>query len=877
MVYATLIFRSIFKKRNVMKLLSTNFIVFSFFLVSFPLIAQLDCVDFTASCNDARVLDPQFEGNYSFKPHPSILENHIQVSDAFNGNATNAWIPIIIDNSFSKGEIVSDIIVSLDLFSIAYEELEAFLHVPRKIEDLGFDSVIRLDSLNNMEMNNVYTASKAHDHSELENLVGEQTLEANLFRSDIQLAYYSETSGTALPYQYGEIVYVQIVNHAEYPFSNSWAITECLNVNIQLITDFPKPIVSPNENGSITHLNDVVIESSCLNGDFNPSKILRTWEITNEIGETDVCTQEISLEPISLSAISIDQHIETDCTGASNIGNVQINFGTDLYSSTLDNTNNSPCNISIIYEDTTIGNECDKKQTLRNWTLMDFCSGETINIAQLIEYKDETGPEIRENIVFEVTEEPCQFPNLSFEDFEIFDLCSDVESATMHRVTDTNQNYNIINGLESFPFNIGSNHLSIEATDFCGNTSQNIANIVMQDKAAPKFSEIINLELDETTCLSSEFKLTDLDIIECSEIVEAQLVLNQDAQMDVIDLLSGNNFPTFIPGETFVEVTVTDAFGNKTVKEVKIEVLDNTLPVIPNEFVFSVEANSCAIEGVSLNDLMISDACSELASVIATNQTNDQDSFDLLNGDQIPTLDLGVHSFDITAVDDFENETVQTITISVEDNIPAEAVCKNVALQLQNNIDNVLSAEELDGGSFDNCANLLALELKKQGEDMDWTSSYLLESSDIGINFFDILATFDNGEVASCTAKVNVFPPPMIPIAKEETLMHVENISNGSIGERSSTPISNAKFDVGDIYPNPMDKVAHVDIQSKINASADLSLYNIEGKLIFSSTEKIIIGFNKVNIQLQNKLPSGIYFFSLSVEDFSLSKKIEVF
>ncbi|WP_167612477.1 PKD domain-containing protein [Maribellus sediminis] len=84
-------------------------------------------------------------------------------------------------------------------------------------------------------------------------------------------------------------------------------------------------------------------------------------------------------------------------------------------------------------------------------------------------------------------------------------------------------------------------------------------------------------------------------------------------------------------------------------------------------------------------------------------------------------------------------------TITVEDTIKPMAVCKNIAVNLDQGGNASITAAQIDGGSSDNCSI-----------DSMWLDNYMYYSADVGDNLVTLYVSDVSGNVDSCTAIVSV-------------------------------------------------------------------------------------------------------------------------
>ena len=95
--------------------------------------------------------------------------------------------------------------------------------------------------------------------------------------------------------------------------------------------------------------------------------------------------------------------------------------------------------------------------------------------------------------------------------------------------------------------------------------------------------------------------------------------------------------------------------------------------------------------------------------------------------------------------------------------------------------------------------------------------------------------------------------------------------SGGTLGIEEIGIINRASFK---LFPNPISSTVHENLKIKfaINTSADISVYDISGKIILNDTMNDS-NFKEVNI---SNLTQGIYLLKITTETFSLTRKVVI-
>lgn len=131
----------------------------------------------------------------------------------------------------------------------------------------------------------------------------------------------------------------------------------------------------------------------------------------------------------------------------------------------------------------------------------------------------------------------------------------------------------------------------------------------------------------------------------------------------------------------------------------------------------------------------------------------------IFNGDpndpSIDTLTLDIASFNcsnigentvtLTATNVDGSTATCTAIVTVEDTLAPEALCQNIAVQLDTDGNATITAAQVDNGSTDNCG-IASLTISQD----------TFTSADLGENTVTLTVTDDNGNMATCEATVTV-------------------------------------------------------------------------------------------------------------------------
>ncbi len=190
-----------------------------------------------------------------------------------------------------------------------------------------------------------------------------------------------------------------------------------------------------------------------------------------------------------------------------------------------------------------------------------------------------------------------------------------------------------------------------------------------------------------------------------------------------------NNAPAAFPlGSTTVTWTVTDNSGNTATCMHTVTVTDNVNPTITCPANVSATTNTgCTATGVALGTPVTNDNCG-VASV-----TNNAPA----------AFPLGVTTVTWTVTDNSGRTATCNQTVTVTDNVPPTAVCQNATIVLDGSGTATLAANDINGGSNDNCA-------------VASISASATTFNAIGTYTVTLTVTDASGNTATCTATVTV-------------------------------------------------------------------------------------------------------------------------
>ena len=280
-------------------------------------------------------------------------------------------------------------------------------------------------------------------------------------------------------------------------------------------------------------------------------------------------------------------------------------------------------------------------------------------------------------------------------------------------------------------FPVGTSTVTYTATDDDGNTTTCTFNVTVSDTESPEF--ITTLPADE--------------IVECDAIPDPFVVIPMMHTVDnctegadiIVDY--GEEIIDIVCDHTYTIVrtwTITDEYGNSAVHKQKVYVQDTTAPTftVPADVTIECDESTDPSNTGDVTDEM--DNC-DSAPVVAYTDIEDLTGCGGYTGTITRTW---------TVTDACGNVTTKVQVITIEDTTGPDAVCQNITVELDDNGEVVISANDVNNGSTDNCAAQSALTLA--------ISKSSFTCADIGANLVTLTVTDPCGNIGTCVATVTV-------------------------------------------------------------------------------------------------------------------------
>jgi gliding motility-associated-like protein len=294
--------------------------------------------------------------------------------------------------------------------------------------------------------------------------------------------------------------------------------------------------------------------------------------------------------------------------------------------------------------------------------------------------------------------------------------------------------------------NLGENEVTLTATDANGNEATATATVTVEDNIDPTVvTQDITVELDE----NGEASIT-------ADQIDNGSSDNCNIESLILDV---TEFDCSNVGSNTVTLTVTDVNGNESSETATVTVQDNSMPiVVTQDITVELDVNGeVSVTAAEIDNGSI-DNCG-LESLVL-----DITDFDCSN--------VGANTVTLTVTDVNGNEFSSAAVVTVEDNMAPAVITQDILIDLDDNGEASITADQIDAGSIDNCGlESLVLDIT------DFTSA------DVGENTVTLTVTDVNGNVSTETAIVTVGDniPPVV-ITQDITVELDEN------GEATITP-----------------------------------------------------------------------------------------
>ncbi len=569
----------------------------------------------------------------------------------------------------------------------------------------------------------------------------------------------------------------------------------------------------------------------CADIATNPHSVILT--VTDNSNNTATCTAEVTVEDnIAPTAICQDVSVQLDVSGSATVSAEEVdNSSADncgIQSLSLSQTNFDETNLSdnavtlTVTDDSGNTSTCDATVTVTELPVPEaVCQDVTVQL-------DATGnASVTPEEVNDGSTAEAGIKSLSLDRTDF--TCSDISSSPIQ--------------------------VTLTVTDNNDNFASCKANITVEDNIDPIAScQDATIELDKNG----------------QGILSAANIDNGSSDNCGIQSfsLSRTNFGETDIGNNSVTLTVTDTNGNTSTCDATVAVTELPLPqaLCKNAVVQLDESGEATISVAEVDNGSNAESGIKTMNLSRTNFTCADISFGT-----IPVI--------LTVTDNNENIATCTSNITVVDNIAPEALCQDVTIQLDASGKGILSADEVNNGSTDNCG-VKSLSISKTEFGCEDISSGPIEV---------ILTVADSRNTSTCTANVTVIDNTIpTAVCKDVTLQLDESgnavllasdLDNGSADACgiASFNLSRTVFDCRDVATGPHPVILTVTDNNN-NSNNCLAKIMVEDNIAPVANCKDITveldeaGTGKINVADVNDGSSdacGIVSFELSQTDFS--------
>lgn len=317
-------------------------------------------------------------------------------------------------------------------------------------------------------------------------------------------------------------------------------------------------------------------------------------------------------------------------------------------------------------------------------------------------------------------------------------------------------------------FELGTTTVVYMVTDVAGNNANCSFDVTVVDDQAPQIScptnQVFATSEDGSGDCTFTYTGTALDATasdNCSGVGTVTNDFNSGSSLD------GATFPV---GTTTVEWSVVDATGsNSAFCTFTVTVEDDEAPefsycppsvTIPtvgpgacnNNYTWQAPMEADIDDNCGFSGLTVTESVSSPYGTITITPTG-YDPTDPTKQERTALFPIGTTTVSYTAVDDANNETICSFTVTVTESTPPVALCQDATVYLNASGTASITPDDVDNNSFDNC------EIASMS-----VSPSTFGCNDVGTGVSVTLTVEDfSGNTATCTSTVTVLDtiPPM--------------------------------------------------------------------------------------------------------------------
>ncbi|WP_417444115.1 HYR domain-containing protein [Joostella sp.] len=502
---------------------------------------------------------------------------------------------------------------------------------------------------------------------------------------------------------------------------------------------------SVDDNCGIASLTNDFNGLSTLDGAQIPDGTVITWTVTDNAGNTNTCDFTVT--------VTDDENPTISCVGDQNkTADVGECFYTVVGVEFDPTATNDNCGIASVTNDFNSLSTLDGAQipdgTLITWTVTDN-AGNTNTCDFTVTVTDNENPTIS------CVGDQSKTANVGECFYTVVATEFDPTATDNCGIASITNDFNSMSTLDGAQIPDGT-VITWTVTDNAGNTNTCGFTVTVTDDENPTIS-----------CVGDQNKTADAG--ECFYTVVG-VEFDPTATNDNCGIASvTNDFNSLstldgaqIPDGTVITWTVTDNVGNTEDCSFTVTVTDNENPTISCISDQSKTANvgECFYTVVATEfDPAATDNCG-IASI-----TNDFNNLSTLDGSQIP--DGTVITWTVT--DNAGNTNTCSFTVTVKDNENPVAICKNITVALDASGTALVTANDINNGSYDDC-EIASITIDK--------TNFIC--TDIGANNVVLTVEDKGGNTSSCTAIVTIIDD-LAPVPNINPLPEVSGISSVTV------------------------------------------------------------------------------------------------
>lgn len=425
-----------------------------------------------------------------------------------------------------------------------------------------------------------------------------------------------------------------------------------------------------SSNISINLLDSVLTLVDCSDDPSTKATLVKRWVAADDSGNTDTCTQTITILRFPTTGITIipPAEAELECNATNQPDTSVANLGYPIYSfdnnGTTENIELSPANISglcsdikVIYEDSPpLGGTCgNEERYVRTFYIFDCCANVFLDtVIQIIKLTDNTAPLLTcpGNLTYGTSSSSCT-ANVFIPAVGISDACNsstfDVEVQSDFGNLNTNGGF-----INNVP--VGTHTITFVVNDACNNEATCSMTVTVIDNLAPitVCDEHTIVALNNLGFATVNAMVFDDGSTDNCGIVDYEVRRMVSNCSPTTPFASTVDFTCCDIGEIImVELRLTDAAGNTNSCMVEVEIQDKQNPQIicpPNKIIECGSDTSAAILGMAFGI----DNCGTVNITWVNSGTLD------------PTCGIGIINRTWTATDAQGQTTscIQTITVN---------------------------------------------------------------------------------------------------------------------------------------------------------------------------------------------------------------------